>query len=454
MGSISLFCQRGGVMGIGRRVPVRVALAAVVVVASATFPGLSSGAARATAAGGARTPTSLPSSADADRQLAEATSEVAGFGGAFVDSDVATGQIRAFHVWLLEPNDAGVAAAREAVEAFAAIDLAGVDTVVHRARYSFRQLKAWHDAMTPVLALEGVAFTDVDETRNRLRVAMADPASQARPVLETLATLHIPADAVLLEEGASFRQLLRERSRPLRGGMQIQFQTGFLGLLTGTCTLGFPAVRSGVNGFVTNSHCSRTQGSVDNGRYWQPTRPPSDGDQVGTERVDPSFFTGGTCPSGRRCRFSDANFVSAATTIARGTIARVPVGTTDWNRVDLYRVTATGLTFTGLVVTKIGRTSGISSGAVSAYCVNGNVAQSDITILCTHLVDGAEADPGDSGSPVFRVTNSPNSYDVSLIGILWGESADPAQTIMAFSGYGNIEREIGDLSVCAGGFSC
>lgn len=393
-------------MGMGRRGPVRVGLAAVVVVAMATFPALSSGAAGATAAGGARTPTSLPSSADADLQLIEATSAIQGFGGAFVESDLDTGQIRAFHVWLLDPNDAGVAAARAAIEAFAAIDLAGVDTVVHRARYSFRQLKAWHDAMTPVLTLEGVKFTDIDEARNRLRVVMADPASQTRSVLETLATLDVPADAVLLEEGASFRQLLRERSRPLRGGMQI------------------------------------------------PTRPPSDGDQVGTERVDPSFFTGGTCPSGRRCRFSDANFVSAATTIARGTIARVPVGTTDWNRVDLYRVTATGLTFRGLVVTKIGRTSGISSGAVSSYCVNGNIDQSDITILCTHLVDGAEADPGDSGSPVFRVTNSPNRYDVSLIGILWGESADPAQTIMAFSGYGNIEREIGDLSVCAGGFSC
>lgn len=38
----------------------------------------------------------------------------------------------------------------------------------------------------------------------------------------------------------------------------------------------------------------------------------------------------------------------------------------------------------------------------------------------------ATVDPGDSGSPVFMVTNDPAIHDVRLAGILWGETTDTA----------------------------
>ena len=56
--------------------------------------------------------------------------------------------------------------------------LSDTNTTIHRADYGFAQLKQWHDAMTPVLTVTDVVFTDVDERANRLLVGVADPAAE------------------------------------------------------------------------------------------------------------------------------------------------------------------------------------------------------------------------------------------------------------------------------------
>ena len=76
----------------------------------------------------------------------------------------------------------------------------------------------------------------------------------------------------MFSETKPIEPYLRSRRRPLRGGLQINFG-GFL------CTLGFIAVRNGVNGYVTNSHCtqlregSKVPSSISR-RFWnhQPRR--------------------------------------------------------------------------------------------------------------------------------------------------------------------------------------
>ena len=74
----------------------------------------------------------------------------------------------------------------------------------------------------------------------------------------------IPREACTITEEQPISLFLRTRRRPLRGGLQINFG-GFL------CTLGFVAVRQGITGFVTNSHCTNTQGGVEGTVDHQPT---------------------------------------------------------------------------------------------------------------------------------------------------------------------------------------
>src|SRR5204863_9759371 len=73
--------------------------------------------------------------------------------------------------------------------------------------------------------------------------------------------------------------------------------------LAGICTLGYIAKRGAATGLVTNRHCTNVEGTVDGTHYRQgglfdPF--------AAIEISDPAIFTGGDCPEGRRCRFSDS----------------------------------------------------------------------------------------------------------------------------------------------------
>ena len=117
----------------------------------------------------------------------------------------------------------------------------------------------------------------VEETEP-IRFAVADPKPRAKP-----------------GSGPSLQGLVR----PIIGGVQINFP-GFL------CTLGFNATAGGQSSFITNSHCTNIQGGVQNTQYWQPLQS-VDGTVIAVEVADPNYLTGGQCPAGRRCRFSDAS---------------------------------------------------------------------------------------------------------------------------------------------------
>jgi hypothetical protein len=209
------------------------------------------------------------------------------------------------------------------------------------------------------------------------------------------------------------------------------------------CTLGFAAVRQGITGFVTNSHCTNTQGGVEGTIYNQPIFDFIN-NQVGVEIADPPYFTGGSCPAGKRCRFSDSAFVRAAITTALGSIARPPDGSFTWNGTHTFTITAEADPLMGQSVIKVGRTTGRTSGTVQKTCALINVTDTDITLLCqsqaTYLSVG-----GDSGSPVFRLTVLPN---VTLVGINWSTGGH-------FSPITGIQRigELGSINTCAVG-SC
>ncbi|HEY7495646.1 MAG TPA: hypothetical protein VIH59_31650 [Candidatus Tectomicrobia bacterium] len=326
-------------------------------------------------------------------------------------------------------------------------------------QYSFLQLKTWHEDMrTEVLGLPGVILTDIDEGENRLRIGVE--AQELQGAVEAqLASLGIPPAAVIIEETepiAFVSHTLRSRVRPLVGGLQINFP-GFL------CSLGFIVIRAGVQGMVTNSHCTSIQGGVTGTVYHQPSTSGTM-NRIGLETVDPPYFTGGACPAGRRCRYSDSAFIRVphlagpSVTIRRGKIAR-PLGlgslTISHTAPTLRIVGETPFALAGEKVHKVGRTTGRTQGVVSATCVNTNVLGTDITLLCQDFVHAGVA-PGDSGSPVFRITNTPAAGDVRLYGVLWGGNSSGTQFVYSAIGSFNMQRptELGLLTTCAPGFSC
>lgn len=374
--------------------------------------------------------------ATADTQLVAAMKDVPEFGGAYVGTD------GALHVWLTKPTATGAGRARAA--------FAGATTVVvHRADYTFAQLKGWHDRLAGLLGKSGVTLTDVDDRNNRLTVGVEDPAATGKRVKASLALLGIPPAAVDIVTATPVTPTLRDRNRPLRGGVLIQYAATNA---TGQCTLGLPAIRGGVFGFVTNSHCSSVRSSVDNGLYWQSTRAAGNSDLVGAEMVDPPFKTGGTCLTGERCRLSDTNFVRADAEVAVGRIARPALNSTTWNGTDTFRVTNAFDTTVGNTVQKVGQATGRTQGTVVRTCASRTVRDTNITLLCQDLADYTSAD-GDSGAPVFEITNSPSTNDVKVVGIHWGSSVIDNRLISTFSGWRFILPELGFLNVCAVG-SC
>src|SRR5690606_8563428 len=119
-----------------------------------------------------------------------------------------------------------------------------------------------------VWSVRGVVFTDADEANNRVHIGVEDADAMAA-VERTLGMLGLPREAVMLSlaEPEYPMQSLRDRVRPVAGGLQINFPGSL-------CTLGFNVRapdRPNVEGFVTNSHCTAVRGEVTGTPYWQPS---------------------------------------------------------------------------------------------------------------------------------------------------------------------------------------
>ncbi len=377
-----------------------------------------------------------------DELFAEVASRVPAFGGMFIEGDI-------LFVYLLNPGQK-VAAERAIVAVFGRERIPAGGIQVLQGQYGFAQLKNWHDRLISLLDLEGVLLTDIDEGQNRLKVGV-EQLALASAVEQQLASLGIPKEAVLIVEAEPIVPMLtlRDKVRPLVGGLQINFP-GFL------CTLGFNAIRSSISGFVINSHCTETQGGVENTPYWQPLEAADT--FIGTEIADP-LYTKDKCPRslrGKLCRYSDSAFAQhdPAVITDPGLLARTDgANTGSLTIAGSFRIVGESAALKGETVNKVGRTTGWTQGQVTDTCVNTGVLGSRIVQLCQDFVS-AGVGAGDSGSPVFRITNSSQTNDVLLYGILWG--GNQAGTSFVYSPIANVQRtdELGPLTNCAVGFSC
>lgn len=355
-----------------------------------------------------------------DEEFARLAEEIPGFGGLYLDEEGTT------HVYLQDLSRA------EDVQ-----DL-GESVEVHQGDYDFRDLFAWKDEVRELLGRREAYFLDIDEQRNRLLFGVdRELLEEFQGELQTyLRNTRVPPEAVLVEaaEPIVTQEQLTDTIRPVPGGVQI-WSSG------GACTLSVNAKRLGVRGFITNSHCTATRGVVDGTVMFQATS--ASADRIGVETVDPAFFTGGPCPSGKKCRRSDAAFfayddedLSEGGQIANPTLCGLGFpGSLDTNPAQPRRP-VTGFLFgtpvSGSVVTKVGRTTGCTFGAQKNTCVDANVSQpipflpgwsfvTDMTMLCQNL-SSAFSQSGDSGSPVFLAKKNA----ATLAGIHWGRNGSSA----------------------------
>lgn len=374
--------------------------------------------------GQAGPPADLPSADELARQ-------VPGFGGFYLD---ATGTPT---VHLTRGSDRGNA--ERALAGYLAARGLGPEALqVQEGRYGWQQLERWQDAAT-MAAFEsaGAVFVDNDETVNRIRIGVEDLNAMGQ-VRAALARSGLPDEAVIIQRAepiAMVATLQNVVTRPVQAGVQINFP-GFL------CSVGFNATSGGQNSMITASHCTNTQGGVEDTPYWQPLQS-SQPVQIAREVADPVYVKGGPgCPKGRSCRRSDAaralyiNGVSGAVgTIAKTTgLGSLTVdGTFTITSDDLNNSTPVGTT-----VNKVGRTTGWTAGTMTNKCVNTGVQGSRIVQLCQNFVTAGVAG-GDSGSDVFLITSGTN---VRLLGVLWGGGGGQ----FVFSPLQNVIQELGPLT--------
>ena len=182
---------------------------------------------------------------------------------------------------------------------------------------SRQALEVLNQRLLPLFELAGVVFTDADEGSGRLVVGVLDRGAEGL-VRAQFARLGVPTESVDLVETDAIHPVvtLRDKVRPVVAGLQIRFSQY-------VCSLGFNATLGSTVGYVTASHCSTNQGSVDGTQYYQPLNQVPD-EFIGTEVADPAFFRGNGCPRGRKCRYSDSNFSAgnSAVNFTLGEIAR------------------------------------------------------------------------------------------------------------------------------------
>jgi hypothetical protein len=105
----------------------------------------------------------------------------------------------------------------------------------------------------------------------------------------------------------------------------------------------------------------------------------------------------------------------------------------------------------GQILVIVGRSTGTYTPILQNLCVN-VINEEDIIMVCQDIASAPHLADGDSGAPVFKITNSPKYGDVSLYGILWAADSET----MSYSPMGQIQRssELGSIRTCAREIGC
>jgi hypothetical protein len=316
-----------------------------------------------------------------------------------------------------------------------------------RSQQAQDRLEALFQATSPdVMAIPGTVFADNDEVAGRL-VFGVEHIGAIRGVRNALARHGVAESeySIELTQPIHAMQTLRDVFRPTVAGIQIHF-TRYV------CTMGFNVDHGATRSFITNSHCTATQGGTEGTLYYQSSKT-IDPTVIATEVDDPAYVKGGSCPKGKKCRYSDASRAAYSAGVAsnRGEIAQTTGANsgslTVSSSAPLFTINAQDNTTTNYLdatVNKVGRTTGWTRGKVNRSCVNTSVSGSTVYLYCQSFVSdpsGATVvSGGDSGSPVFTGSGS----TVTLVGILWGGTSD--NKTFVFSPLASVQRELGSFN--------
>jgi hypothetical protein len=378
-----------------------------------------------------------------DERFARIAEQVPEFGGMYLDADQ-----RTLWVQVTEQRPQIIDELRHAIrDAFPSEDLPAAIRL-QAGRFSFRQLKGWKDSARDMLAIPGVTMIDIDERANRLIIGV-EPQGFRELVVQELGVRGIPPEGWQIEKAQSVepQTSLQDKHRPVLGGLQIMNNTA-----AGACTYGFTATRNDILGFVTASHCTNNQGGVENTIFKQSAPTDFSGGTdptIGTEAADPAYRSVlNNCPRGYYCRFSDAAFVRLDPGVsAQFTIAKPVNGTVSWDGVSKFRINSEGVALVGTLVTKVGRTTGSTSGVISQTCADFGFSGTKLAHLCQSQATYTSAG-GDSGAPVFQ-TSGGCAVGVACVRLVGIHSSSGG----VFSPISNIQRsdELGPLVNCLGG---
>lgn len=333
---------------------------------------------------------------------------------------------------------------------------------VREVAHSYTELARWRDEMlVPVLDGARASSLDLDESKNAVTIGVRD-AAIARDVESVLAALKVPRTAYRVEIGDVAIEVadLEARGRPLMGGVKFGFLTS--SSVPTWCTLGIPVLRSGVRGFLSASHCSTIRNTPDYGTAWQPWY---NGPAIGSEVFD---RVGSSCGwfNSLNCRHADVAMYGLQTLdslpgeagFAVGRIARTAAPTPgihdgygsvavvgSWDVAGMLSYPIMNET-----LHKIGNTTGWTYGKVYKTCVTKDIPGH--RYWCQDFVE-VNAEPGDSGSPVFRlyassITGEPYAT-AFFMGILWGADAatGPAHSGGIFGNVSQLLLELGNFQV-------
>lgn len=342
------------------------------------------------------------------------------------------------------------------------------------AKYSWRQLRQWQADYYATGDFDGVVRIDVDEEANHLYIGASDAAVVSR-LQATFDALRVPADARRIEVTARPKPVgtLDSLLRPIAGGTKMTMMQNLGGSdFPLECTMGQLVTLYGATYILTASHCTNFYeniGGMDNTTFYQPARDYAKADQnyVGQEALDPVFQYGLTgCPSGVKCRYSDAALIAVPNTLAFtvGRIARTQGYTTTSGALGDSTVigvlsTKTELTDTSMLkyrwIHKVGQESGWTAGTLERSCDTvGLPAENGVPrwLLCQWSAS-ATVREGDSGGPVFSYftdgIDPVNNVWADFIGIVTSgyPSASGTYTKLGFANLSSIRGDLGGALV-------
>ncbi len=388
---------------------------------------------------------------DPDEMAAAIADRVPGFAGL---ANEESGQVRVMFTSRSQAFERGAPRAMNALpnNLGPMLQSLGVQPRMAQAQFDARQMLTFKRAAFAQGVKNGVLWVDIDEMSNRVRIGVDRTLEQSQldALHQRMVQAGLPASAFVLESSEPYVQMqaaggsLQGQSPPLAGGAQIQFRIGSGGA---SCSLGVPAVRNGVTGFITASHCSdKVYGTDASGQspYFAPTLAQQ---AFATESVDPGpincedRISAGT--AGSNCRRSDALFVQTGSPNAVQ-LGRIYQANAALNITGSLPVVGT-LRYPSLNqnVAKTGRTTGTTSGRVTQTCVDAAVSQAagqapSYGVLCS-TVTNVLVQGGDSGSALYV----PENGGARVAGILSFGSSNGS----GFSPWGQIRQDLGPLRV-------